>query len=112
MRASKTTLTLIVWGLAIISGFFLLYTSQSVHDKRRALRYVNAQMDKQNQAIRVLQAEWAFLSSPSNVEKMLNKTHSGTAVSSPPQIFQTIQDADFMLGNPMRERVLDASLQE
>jgi len=112
MAINKTTLTFIVWALAIISGVLLLYTSQSVHDQRRALRHANAQIEKQTQTIRVLQAEWAFLSSPSHLEDMLGRVNLSVGISNPPQTLPTLQDAQFVLCNPAREQVLDISLQE
>lgn len=112
MKISKSMKTAFAWTLAIMSGVFLLYTSQSVHDKRRALHAVNAQIESQRQTLRVLKAEWAFLSSPVNLEKVVQDKKIDLGAGQPSQTLRTIEAAQPALGLPVNERVLDASLKE
>lgn len=60
--------TLLVLIFATLSGAFLVYTSQAVQDAQRELRLSRAAFEKETQTMRVLQAEWAFLSAPSRLE--------------------------------------------
>lgn len=62
--------TALVLCFAILSGALLVYTSQTVQNAQRDLRLTRAAAQKEMQTIRVLQAEWAFLSAPDRLETL------------------------------------------
>lgn len=63
--------TLIVFSLVLISGAFLLYTSQAVQKAKKELKSAQRSVDTQLQAITILEAEWAFLTAPARLEKLV-----------------------------------------
>ena len=65
--------TLLILSLAVASGILLLYTSQAVQNAERDLRTAQSRLAKEQETIRVLDAEWAFLSAPDRLEKLARK---------------------------------------
>lgn len=62
----------LVWiALAVISGAALFHTSQKVTDGRTKLDTIIARTAKENEALRVLEAEWAYLNQPGKLEKLV-----------------------------------------
>lgn len=66
-----TVKTVICMLCALTSGALLLYTSQEVQDANRALRVSSHALREERETLRILEAEWAFLSAPSRLEAML-----------------------------------------
>jgi cell division protein FtsL len=62
--------TLFLLGFACLSAIMLYYTSQKVHDEREKLTALEAQIDKEQESMRVLSAEWSYLNQPDRLEKL------------------------------------------
>ncbi|MEZ0223228.1 MAG: hypothetical protein ACAH83_01640 [Alphaproteobacteria bacterium] len=61
----------ILWlALAAICSAVLFHTSQQVTDGRSKLNALNADVRKEDESIRVLQAEWSYLNQPDRLEKL------------------------------------------
>lgn len=56
--------------LAAICGGVLFHTSQQVNDGRQRLAVINDDIRKEDETIRVLQAEWGYLNQPDRLEKL------------------------------------------
>ncbi len=72
----KTALLWLV--LASLCGGILFQTSQRVNDGRTRLANINAALKKEDESLRVLQAEWSYLNQPDRLEK-LSKKYLGLA---------------------------------
>lgn len=59
--------------LAVISGAALFHTSQKVTDGRTKLEAIAARTAKEPEALRVLEAEWAYLNQPGKLEKLVKQ---------------------------------------
>lgn len=68
----KTTLLWLV--LAVFCGTGIFHTSQKVHDERVKIETLNASIAKEEESLRVLNAEWSYLNQPTRLEK-LTKTY-------------------------------------
>ena len=62
--------TIFIFTLAGLSGFMLLYTSQNVQQAERKLSNIRNSIAQEQEAIRVLNAEWAYLNSPARLETL------------------------------------------
>lgn len=60
--------TLAVFGVAALSGAALLHVSQNVQQAEDRLSKYERQYESEHEAVRVLNAEWAYLNSPSRLE--------------------------------------------
>lgn len=61
----------ILWlALAAICSAVLFHTSQQVTDGRAKLTALNADIRKEGETVRVLQAEWSYLNQPDRLEKL------------------------------------------
>jgi hypothetical protein len=69
----KTLRTVTVFICAGLSGGLLLYTSQNVQQAESRLSSVEATLRQEQDSIRVLNAEWAYLNSPERLEELSNK---------------------------------------
>ena len=56
--------------LATFCGIALFHTSQKVHDEREKLAHLSQSIGKEEESIRVLQAEWGYLNQPHRLEKL------------------------------------------
>jgi hypothetical protein len=63
-------MTLLWLFLAALSGGVLYHTSQQVTDGRQKLATINDDLRKEDETIRVLQAEWGYLNQPDRLEKL------------------------------------------
>ncbi len=59
-----------IFSLAALLGGALLYTSQKVQYAEDKVAGLHAQIAQQEEEIRVLKAEWAYLNSPSRLENL------------------------------------------
>jgi hypothetical protein len=64
---------LVFFSLAVICGAALFHTSQKVTDGRSKLETIVARTAKENEALRVLEAEWAYLNQPGKLEKLVKQ---------------------------------------
>jgi hypothetical protein len=55
---------------AMIAGALLFQTSQRVTDGRQRLENITAEMRREEDSLRVLQAEWSYLNQPERLEKL------------------------------------------
>lgn len=61
----------IFWlSLAAVCGTLLFHTSQEVTDGRSALRGMERELLREEESLRVLQAEWSYLNQPERLEKL------------------------------------------
>lgn len=56
--------------LAAICGAVLFHTTQQVTDGRERLAVINHDIQKEEETLRVLQAEWSYLNQPERLEKL------------------------------------------
>jgi len=64
----KSTLLWLV--LAAFCGTVLFHTSQKVHDEREKLAALDVSIGKEEESLRVLNAEWSYLNQPERLEKL------------------------------------------
>lgn len=62
--------TFVIYALASLSGIVLLYTSQNVQKAEDRLAVIEAAAQNEQEAIRVLKAEWAYLNNPERLEDL------------------------------------------
>lgn len=62
--------TVFIFMLAALSGGMLLYTSQNVQQAERELSRIKISIAQEQESIRVLNAEWAYLNSPARLETL------------------------------------------
>lgn len=62
-----------ILGLACLSGALLLHTSQNVQRSEEKLAGIEASTKKEQETIRVLKAEWAYLNSPQRLEVLASE---------------------------------------
>lgn len=67
----KTALLWLV--LAVIAGGTLFHTSQRVTEGRAELDKITQSLRKEDESLRVLQAEWSYLNQPDRLEKLARK---------------------------------------
>lgn len=74
----------------LASGAFLMHVSYRVQYLEREVKQYAAQIAKEEEAIKVLKAEWAYLNNPVRLEAMVTQ---GLALSAPdPQSFFSASD--------------------
>lgn len=59
-------------GLAAFCGAMLFHTSQKVTDGREQLAVIHHDIRKEEETLRVLQAEWSYLNQPDRLEKLVS----------------------------------------
>ena len=64
----KTTLLSLL--LAVFCGTGIFHTSQKVHDEREKIATIEAAIGKEEESLRVLNAEWSYLNQPTRLEKL------------------------------------------
>ncbi|MGB0719113.1 MAG: cell division protein FtsL [Bdellovibrionales bacterium] len=62
--------TFVVFACAALSGAALLHASQRVQEAENRLVQIQAETDKEQDAIRVLRAEWEYLNNPARLEAL------------------------------------------
>ena len=90
---------LLIFGLAALSGGMLLVTSQNVERKETELRNLRSVMAAEEESLRVLRAEWAYVNRPDHLEA-LAKQYLDLV---PPQAAQNVSDAAAMRAAPLVE---------
>ena len=74
-----------VYLLAALSGALLLHTSQSVQQAEEKLNKVARSVAQEQDSIRVLKTEWAYLNNPARLE-ILAKQYLGLGPAEPEKI--------------------------
>lgn len=74
--------TMIVLAVAAGCGFTLFQTSQNVQQAESRYRGIESGLNKEKEAIRVLEAEWDYLNRPDRIEALV-KGHLDMAVPQP-----------------------------
>ena len=69
-RTSWTVSHFIPLLLAVASGALLFVTAQAVQDRRAKLAEMRDKLAREREALRVLQAEWAWLDRPQRLERL------------------------------------------
>lgn len=62
--------TLLSLSAAVVAGFVLFQTSQNVQDAEGRLRSIQTALSKEQDAMRVLEAEWDYLNRPDRLEEL------------------------------------------
>ena len=62
--------TLLWLALAVFCGVSLFHTSQKAYDGREKLAGLSKDIAREEETIRVLQAEWGYLNQPARLEKL------------------------------------------
>jgi hypothetical protein len=84
--------TLVVLGMAGLTGSLLLYTSQNVQNKQQELKVLQASVAQERETLQLLNTEWAFLNNPQRLEALSKKfldlvpPQPNTIVSAPDEI--------------------------
>lgn len=60
-------------GMAVFSAAALFHTSQQVTDGREKLAVIEHDIRKEEETLRVLQAEWSYLNQPDRLEKLVRE---------------------------------------
>jgi cell division protein FtsL len=81
--------TFIVFAFASLSGVALLHTSQDVQRAEDRLRTLEASIEREQEQIRMLEAEWMHLNRPERLEKLANEFLD----LAPPQTQNILQEA-------------------
>lgn len=79
--------TLVTFLCAGAAGTVLFYTSQSVQQAEHDLRRIQAAARGEEESIRVLKAEWAYLNSPERIEE-LSSEYLRLAPAEPEQVLK------------------------
>jgi len=86
----RSFLSLFVIG-TMIMGAVLLQTKFTVQEKARELRALAAQIHKDREAIRVLEAEWAYRTTPNKLQEQ-SLEYLAMAPVSPRQVVMSVRD--------------------
>ncbi|MES2728549.1 MAG: hypothetical protein V4621_00420 [Pseudomonadota bacterium] len=62
--------TIVIYGIALVAATALILTSQKVQESERELRGLQAARIEAQDNLRLLNAEWAYLTRPSRIEEL------------------------------------------
>ena len=62
--------TFVIFGLAGLLGVILLHTSQNVQNAEEKLAALESEVAREEEKIRMLQAEWVHLNRPERLERL------------------------------------------
>jgi cell division protein FtsL len=62
--------TVFIYALAVLAGSMLLQTSQNVQQSEAELAAITADVNREQDSIRILKTEWAFLNNPGRLETL------------------------------------------
>ena len=65
-----TKMACLWFAFCVIVGGFLFQTTQRVNDGRQRLAVLTADIQEEEESLRVLQAEWSYLNQPDRLEKL------------------------------------------
>ena len=65
-----TKMACLWFALCVVVGGFLFQTTQRVNDGRQRLAVLTADIQEEEESLRVLQAEWSYLNQPDRLEKL------------------------------------------
>jgi cell division protein FtsL len=99
--------TFIVFAFAGLSGVALLHTSQDVQRAQDRVKTLQASIEREQEQIRMLNAEWMHLNRPERLEKLANEFLD----LAPPQSYNILQEADGVFPDPQVEQPEKATAQ-
>lgn len=89
---------LLVFVTVLLSAGALIYVSQNVQKSERDLVRANAAIAREEESIRVLEAEWSYLNRPERIER-LAKQHLDMIPPNPEQVVTTIPTIESEIPN-------------
>ncbi len=92
--------TLVIYGIALMAASALLITSQKVQEAERELRGLQAARNEAQDNLRLLNAEWAYLTRPSRIEELASAHLAGFG-----PITTADMRADYNLPTPVIDEV-------
>ena len=81
---------IVVFALVIATGTMLLDVSQRVQEAEREIRRADRAIEREEENIRVLRAEWAYLNDPARLE-LISASGLNMAVPSPENLLSDFQ---------------------
>ncbi len=90
--------TLVLFGLVALTGVVLLHTSQNAQNAEKRLNMLQAEVDQEEERIRILKAEWAHLNRPERLERLaqeflsLNPSTPSHMLSDAPSLPAPVQE--------------------
>ncbi len=81
---------IVVFALVIATGTMLLDVSQRVQEAEREIRRADRAIEREEENIRVLRAEWAYLNDPARLE-LISTSGLNMAVPSPENLLSDFQ---------------------
>lgn len=103
MKIGRFTTTFIICAV-LVSGALLFVVSQRVQSTERDIRFLENKITRENESIRVLQAEWAYLNRPDRLEKLATSSQvRPTAI--PESLDRRIMLETVMVPVPIRKPV-------
>ena len=92
--------SVLVMAVAIVLGGALLYTSQATQDADGVLADLKRGIERENEAISLLEAEWAYLNSPQRLEKLALEFY-GVKTPSASQMMGEVEELDLPFPVPI-----------
>lgn len=83
--------TILSLSAAAVAGFFLFQTSQNVQDAEGRLRSIQTALSKEQDSMRVLEAEWDYLNRPDRLEELAQQ-HLKMKAQSPASLVNDSSD--------------------
>lgn len=100
MKGFLSLQSILVMAVAVVLGAALLYTSQATQDADGVLAGLKRGIEQGNEAIALLEAEWAYLNSPQRLEKLAVEFY-GVATPSAAQMMGDMEELDLPFPAPI-----------
>lgn len=98
--------SLFILSAVLVSGSLLFVISQKVQSTERDIKALEVQIARENETVRVLQAEWAYLNRPDRLESLAANTQlEPTAI--PQSLNETIVLQEVIVPIPVRKPVFN-----
>ena len=100
MKGFLNLQSILVMVLAVALGAGLLYTSQATQDADDVLARLQKAIEREGEAIALLEAEWAYLNSPQRLEKLAVEFY-GVKTPSAAQMMGDMEELDLPFPVPI-----------